>query len=255
MREWPGLFARVAERYRPCGRATPRYVASKLRRDPVYRAILGEPGDFGDVLDLGCGRGQLGITLLEAGRARSVLGMDCNSAQLGKAERAARGLPFRGLSADLNESQALLGYDTVVIVDVLYQLPAGVQLRLLRQVARAARQRVLVRTLDPDRGLRSALTLGLERLGRRLSPNSGACVNALPIPALVRVLESQGFRVSAAPCWGATPFANVLLSARLLPHRLDEGGDAVVMSREERVIVASDRQPQAGPLGDYVDDP
>src|SRR3954468_4398744 len=56
------LSARVARRYRACGRFAQHYVAAKLRRDPVHRAVLalaaGEA--LGDVVDVGCGRGQLG---------------------------------------------------------------------------------------------------------------------------------------------------------------------------------------------------
>jgi SAM-dependent methyltransferase len=229
--ERSGLFDRVAERYRACGRGTQHYVASKLRRDPVCGAILDEPGSFGDVLDLGCGRGQFGITLLEAGRARSVTGIDYNSHHLKKAEFAGEGLRFLAVELDLDQAQTLLPCDTVTMIDVLYQLRIDAQLKLLGQAAQVARERLLIRTLDPDRGLRSAFSLGLERLGHYLSPNAGAYVNALPVPVLVRTLKNQGFKVSVAPCWSGTPFANVLISARLLPHRFDKGGDVVTMPR------------------------
>ena len=51
-----------------------------------------------------------------------------------------------------------------------YQLEPVVQIALLRAAARAAQRRVLIRTLDPDLGMRSTLTLRLERLMQRLSP-------------------------------------------------------------------------------------
>ncbi|MGH7042962.1 MAG: hypothetical protein ACREFY_12635, partial [Acetobacteraceae bacterium] len=95
-----------------------------------------------------------------------------------------------------------------------YQLPTVAQHALLAQAARAARALVLVRTLDPARGPRSVLTLGLERAIRRLSPHSGAVVNPRPVAELAGVLEAAGFAVSLAPCWQGTPFANVLLTAR-----------------------------------------
>ena len=59
---------------RDCGRFVRGYVAGKLRRDPVHRDVLGlATGEaFGEVIDIGCGRGQLALALLEAGLARSV---------------------------------------------------------------------------------------------------------------------------------------------------------------------------------------
>jgi SAM-dependent methyltransferase len=216
------LFAAVAERYRCCGGATWRYVSGKLRRDPVYRALLAEPGDYGQVLDIGCGRGQLGLALLLAGRARAVVGLDANLAHLRQAERAASGLPMTMSVQDLAHVQDLPPSDTVVIVDVLYQLDTDVQLRVLRQAARAARRSLLIRTLDPDRGWRSGLTLALEQLIRRVSPHSGARVNALAVPILASALQARGFAVQVTPCWKGTPLSNVLLSAcRLLPQGVD----------------------------------
>ena len=103
---------------------------------------------------------------------------------------------------------------TVLLVDVLYQLEAGVQLALVRTAARAARQRILIRALDPDRGMRSALTIGLERLMRRVSPHSGKHVDVVPVARLTETLSEAGFAVSIAPCWQGTPFANVLIIGR-----------------------------------------
>ena len=54
------------------------------------------------------------------------------------------------------------------------------------------KDQLLIRTLDPDRGWRSALGLGLERLGRRVWPNSGAHVAPRPVPALLDVLAEEG---------------------------------------------------------------
>jgi hypothetical protein len=184
-----------------------------------------------------------------------VLGIDCNIAHLEQATRAAAGLSFRTQAGELDRKQALPRADTVLIVDVLYQLRSDAQRELLRQAARAARHRVLVRTLDPRRGLRSAFTLTLERVFRRIAPNSGGHVNPLPLDVLAHVLESEGFAVVAAPCWQGTPFANVLLSAiRLLPQRVDQSGEAVVVAGEEGVVVAADGEAQAGALGDHVYD-
>ena len=220
-RDRGALFAAVAARYAGSGRAARQYVAAKLRRDPVHRAMLALAAEtpFGAVLDLGCGRGQLGLALLVAGGARSVRGLDRGADRLAEAARAGAGLAFDAECRDLSRAGALPEADTVLIVDVLYQLETAAQTALLQAAARAARALVLVRTLDPDRGWRSALTLGLERALRRISPHSGAHVNPRPVAELAGVLHAEGFAVESVPCWDGTPFANVLLTARRVPAR------------------------------------
>lgn len=127
------VLARAADRYRAAGRFGRHYVSAKLRRDPVYADLLALAGDagFGDVADVGCGRGQLGVALLEAGAARSVLGLDWNPAHLRQAQRAASGLAFRAVVQDLGCDAALPAADTVVLIDVLYQLDDAAQAALL----------------------------------------------------------------------------------------------------------------------------
>lgn len=216
------LVAAVAARYAGCGGLVRGYVAGKLRRDPVSRAVLAEAAreGLGEVVDLGCGRGQLGVALLVAGAARSVVGLDLTPRALAQAARAGAGLGFRAEARDLARDASVPPADTVLIVDVLYQLPDTAQMALLAAAAGAARRRVLIRMLDPGRGARSVLTVALERLVRRLSPHSGAVVEPRPVAEAVAVLRAAGFAVEVTPCWRGTPFANVLLIARrvgLLP--------------------------------------
>jgi SAM-dependent methyltransferase len=214
--DFRATFERVAHRYRGCGRFAHRYVAAKLHRDPVHREVMRMAAreTFGDVVDLGCGRGQLAIALLEAGLASSVWGLDRNPAHLDQARRAAGGLAFEATVRDLAVRQDIPATATVLLIDVLYQLEPRSQLALLHAAARAARQRVVIRTLDPARGLRSILTLTLEWLMRPLSPHSGRNVAALPIARLAGILAHAGFVVSSTPCWEGTPFANVLVIGR-----------------------------------------
>jgi SAM-dependent methyltransferase len=209
-------LAETARRYRACPRFTRHYVASKLRRDPVHREVLAmaarEP--FGDVVDLGCGRGQLGVALLAAELARSVLGVDRAGSALADARQAAAGLPFATRQGNMAADPGVPACDTVLLVDVLYQLGAGPALRLLRAAAGAARERVIVRSLDPAQGWRSRLARGLERSARPWWPHAGRRVEPLPVPVLLDALREAGFTAEAAPCWQGTPFANVLIAAK-----------------------------------------
>lgn len=210
------LFRRTAWRYRDCGRFARGYVAAKLHRDPVNRAILAlaMKEAFGDVVDVGCGRGQLGVVLLEAGLARSVVSLDCHVGHVQQARRAAAGLAFSASVRDLAACQQVPAAMTVLLVDVLYQLEPRVQLALLQAAVRASRQRIIIRTLDPGLGLRSSLTFWMEKLMRWVSPHSGRHVAARPVSCIVQTLNQGGFISSVIPCWQGTPFANVLIIGR-----------------------------------------
>jgi SAM-dependent methyltransferase len=213
------LLTRVASRYRGCGRFAAHYVAGKLRHDPLTGALLAlaaeGPGDgFGAVADLGCGRGQFAALLLEAGLARSVVGLDASPRLLAQARDALHGLGFAGRLQDLAADAAVPQADTVLILDVLYQLPTAAQARLLQAACRSARRLVVIRTADPAQGGRAWLTRRLEQAGLRLWPHAGAMVNARPIDWIAGHLAAAGWLVRVAPCWAGTPFGNVLLTAR-----------------------------------------
>jgi predicted RNA methylase len=64
------------------------YVATKLVTDPALDAITGLSGPFGCVVDLGCGFGQIGLALLELGRATSCLGIDSDEKRVWVARQA-----------------------------------------------------------------------------------------------------------------------------------------------------------------------
>jgi SAM-dependent methyltransferase len=209
------LCGAVAARYRVCGRFAFHYVTSKLRRDPLTAAMLalGRVRPFGEVVDIGCGRGQFAALLLEAGLADSVLGVECNAALLAQAHHAMRGLSFEGQLRDLTHDPRVHSGETILLVDVLYQLPTQVQKVLIEACAAAARDRILIRMADPSRGWRAHFTRFAERAARRIWPNAGATVNARPIDVAVEILCACGYAVTVAPCWAGTPFSNVIVIA------------------------------------------
>jgi SAM-dependent methyltransferase len=202
----------VAARYR--GITTRGFVRGKLKRDPVVPALLALP-PFGQVLDLGCGRGQLAIALLLAGQARAVTGLDLDAGKIARATAAARDLPARFAVADL-AAAPIPPCDTALLIDVLVQMPPGAQDALMARVIAAAPPRVIIRAFDPDRGWRSAVGLFIDRLRRRLGGDLGlrGTVAPRPVAALRAPLEAAGYAVSVAPCWAGTPLPNVLLVAQ-----------------------------------------
>lgn len=207
-----GALARqVAARYR--GRATQGFVRGKLRGDPVLPALLALP-PLGAVVDLGCGRGQLGIALLLAGRTDTLTGLDLDAAKLAQATASSRGLPARFAAADL-ASAAIPSCDTILLIDVLLQMPQDAQRALLARIAAVAPSRIVIRTFDPDRGWRSAVGSAMEHVRRILGADLGrrGAFAPLPVRDLAHLLEAAGYRVTVTPCWAGTPLPNVLMLA------------------------------------------
>ena len=208
-------LARTAARYRRCARFTRHYVASKLKRDPIHLALLdlarAEP--FGDVVDIGCGRGQITVALLEAGVARRSTALDWAGSSLADLQLAGEGLPIETIARDLSRDFRIPPGDTALIIDVLYTMERSAALALLNAAADAARQRVILRSLDPHAGWRGRFAVMLERAARPFWPHAGARVDPLPPATLAASLEARGYRTRMLPCWGKTPFANVLIVA------------------------------------------
>ena len=202
----------VAARYR--GATTRGFVRGKLKRDPVVPALLALP-PLGDVLDLGCGRGQLGLALVLTGRARSIIGLDLDATKIARASAAAQGLPARFAVADL-ATASLPPCDTALLIDALVQMHPPAQAALLARIVAGAPARIVIRAFDPDRGWRSALGLTIDRLRRRLGGDLGLAgtVAPQPIATLRAPLEAAGYAVSVTPCWAGTPLPNVLLLAQ-----------------------------------------
>ncbi|WP_424813603.1 methyltransferase domain-containing protein [Roseococcus sp. YIM B11640] len=208
------LAARVVDRYAGCSRYARGFVQGKLLTDPATGAILrlaAAKGGFGRVADLGCGRGQVGLALLLAGLAESVAGLDLDAGKIADAKRAAAGLPAGYEAADLALAP-VPPCDTVLIFDVLLQMPVRAQLDLVARMAEAAQRRVVIRAFDPDCGWRARLGSAMEEAGRRLR-RDGSAFEPLPLARLEAPLRERGFQTRVTPCWGWTPLPNVMLVA------------------------------------------
>jgi SAM-dependent methyltransferase len=190
------------------------FARGKLQGDPATAAIAGL-GALGSVLDLGCGRGQLALLLLEAEVAERVHGVDWDGAKVAFASRAAEGLRATFETGDVREA-AGGPFDTVLLVDVLHYFSREVQDALLDRAASLVKPggRIVVREADRGRGLRSLTTRIQEGVGTWARVNVGERVLFRDVEReLVPRLERLGFDASVVPCWGSTPFSNVLLVA------------------------------------------
>jgi len=225
---WVHAVERVAGRYAPADGATAaersrfHYVRTKLLGDPVARLVAdveGEaPGALGEVLDIGTGRGQLPILLVELGRATSARGVDWDEAKVEAGrEAAARGAP---LAVTLERGDArsadYVPADTVLLIDLIHYFTIDEQDEILRRAAAAVRPggRLLVREADTERGIRSVLTLLEERVFTAVHFNRGERVRFRPAREIAARLTEAGLACEVRPAWGRTPFSNVLVVGR-----------------------------------------
>jgi uncharacterized protein (TIGR03546 family) len=205
-------MARTRARYEAAPIADRYYVAGKLAFDPVFRLVDELTGDFGRVLDLGCGRGQLGLLLLERGRVGSLRGVDSDPRKIDVARAAGPEAEFR--VGDVASSE-IPSADTILLVDVLHYLPLAEQDELLRTACRALdrRGRLLVRELDADPSARSATTRLFEWWARAIGLNRGRATHYRSAADITRVLEAAGLSCRVQGASERTPFANVLIVA------------------------------------------
>ncbi len=210
-----GAIRRTLERYRRAPVSDRMYVAGKLQHDPVVTEISALAGDFGRVLDAGCGRGQLGLCLLELGRVSSLAGFDSDERKLGLAREAGGG------QADFQVRDLATSKwprcDTAMLIDVLHYLPISEQDEILAHAVRAVGPggRVLVREVDGAAGVRSVVTRFAERIATLMRLNRGrAPLSYRAAREIIDRLEALGTSCQLSAASQGTPFANVLIVAR-----------------------------------------
>lgn len=211
-------FERTRRRYRNAPRGDRAYVRGKLARDPVCSAILELRAPLGFTVDAGCGRGQLGLLLLEAGRAERLCGFDWDTRKVELARRAAAGTAARYRVGELS-GEPIPRCDTVLLVDVLHYLKPGEQQALLERAAASLTGggRLLIRDVDSAGGLGARLAMAFERWGWRLGMNRASGLHFLSAAELLSKLEALGLSVRAIETGAAGVLANVLVVATRSP--------------------------------------
>lgn len=209
------LIERVARRYATV--SARMYAKGKLGNDPVAAQLLTLAGvdGLGRVVDVGCGRGQMGLLLLEAGKATSVRGFDWDAPKVADGNRAAAADPALAAVYETGDlrTHPIPPCDTLLLLDVLHYLTDVQQAALMDRIARADARTILVRELDPDRGWRSFTTRAQEAVTTFVGYNVGERVRVRPIRDVTTALEAAGYVVRVDPSWGSTPFANVAITA------------------------------------------
>lgn len=230
---WLALRNAASAPYREAGRFAWHFARGKLGRDPVFRHIIthGLIAPSARVLDIGCGQGLLasllrsGADLAEQGRWPSawapapvgarVTGIELMPRDVQRAQ-AALGEAAEFICGDMRSTPFPNVY-TVVILDVLHYISIAEQDAVLARVRAAlpVGGTLLLRIGDAasKRGFWAsqwvdAIVTFIR--GHRVTPQFGR-----PLSAWVAQLESLGFAVKSVPMSEGTPFANVLLEARV----------------------------------------
>ncbi len=234
------LLAAASAYYKPAGLFARNFAHGKLKRDPVFRAILAQGLLAGRarVLDLGAGQGLLAAWLLAARSAyareragawpqswpappdfASYLGIEINPQEVRRARRAFAldpGALVQIVHGDIRN----VDYgtpDAVVILDVLHYNDYASQERILGRVRTALVPGglLLMRIGDAEGGLGFTLSKAVDRtvaLARRGRWSALQCRGRAEWLALLRRV---GFVTRSIPMSAGTPFTNLLLLAQV----------------------------------------
>ncbi|MEP7101541.1 MAG: class I SAM-dependent methyltransferase [Burkholderiales bacterium] len=231
--EWPTLLDAACAPYRSAGRFAWHFARGKLGIDPVFRHMLhaGLIAPKARVLDIGCGQGLLASLLQRCGEfERSgrwpsgwapaptpahVTGIEMMPRDVSRA-KVALGDSAEFICGDMRHTP-FPEVDTVVILDVLHYITIPEQNEVLARVRRAlpAGGTLLLRIGDAAATRGFVTSQWVDRVvtfvrGHRVVPQF-----CRTLTAWTTQLESLGFAVRSQPMSQGTPFANVLLVARV----------------------------------------
>lgn len=232
------LVDRAAAPYRRAGRFAWHFARGKFGGDPAFAALLSHGLLTGreQILDIGCGQGLLTAWLLTAQdaareghwpaqwpaapRPSKVRGIELMPRDVRRAEEALRAELRSGRASFVAADMCCADFgraDAVVILDALHYIPLPAQDDVLRRVrdTLAPGGVLVLRIGDAAAGLRFKFSTWVDHVASALRGQRLSRFHYRPLVEWQRALIALGFTVQAQPMSRGTPFANVLLVARV----------------------------------------
>ncbi|MDB5944929.1 MAG: putative SAM-dependent methyltransferase [Ramlibacter sp.] len=232
------LVQRAAAPYRSLGQYPWRFGLGKLGGDPAFAQLLARGLLTGrqHVLDIGAGQGLLTAWLLAASEAaqqgrwpaqwpaapapRTVHGIELMQHDVDRASQALGGAIRQGVASFVAADMRKADFgraDAVVILDVLHYVPIADQDEVLRRVRDALSPGgvLLLRIGDRAGGLPFWISYGVDALVTTLRGHRLTRLYCRPLAQWQEQLRALGFDVQVQPMSEGTPFANIMLVARL----------------------------------------
>lgn len=227
------LIDSAAAPYRSAGRFAWHFARGKLGGDPVFAGMLehGLLPHRARILDIGCGQGLLASWLLSA-KALHERGMWPRHWPKAPDPVSLHGIEL--MPRDVERARDALGNaatftvgdmctadfgkaDAVVILDVLHYVPIEAQDDVLRQVRDALSPggTLILRVGDADGGWPFRFSVWVDHVVTFARGHRNSRLYCRPLSAWQAALAALGFRVATIPMNKGTPFANILLVAKL----------------------------------------
>jgi SAM-dependent methyltransferase len=230
------LFDNAVAPYVQAGKFAMHFARGKLSGDPVFREILqrGLIAPDSHVVDIGCGQGLLSAWLLAAGnmafdadwpkdwgsapRNVTVKGIELMPADVERANTAlkAHAKRFTFEVGDMCTS-AFGKAETVAILDVLHYVPFAAQEEVLARVRDALSPKglLILRIGDAGGGWGFKVSNWVDSVVFFMRGHKSSRLYCRTLSEWTGVLQKIGFQVETKPMSEGTPFANVLMLARL----------------------------------------
>jgi uncharacterized protein (DUF2062 family) len=190
------------------------FVRWKMRLDRIFSLLAAEDLGTGTVVDLGCGYGNTLCFTAVHHPERRLVGCDLSGHRIDVAKAALRSFNADPVVEDVR-SFPLPEASLILILDVLQYLSAEEQLALLKRCCAALEPggRLIFRVHDRERGLRTLLTLGLDRL-LFTAEHVGAGPTILQAEQYRNALIEAGMMVESRRFRNRLPLAHILFFAR-----------------------------------------
>lgn len=227
------LLDKATVPYRPAGRFAWHFARGKLSGDPMFAGLLehGLIPQRARIVDIGCGQGLLASWLLAAQAMHkqgqwpthwhpapepaSIHGIELMPRDV---ERARRALGNAATFTVGDMCKTDFGRaDAVVILDVLHYVNIAAQNDVLRRVRDALQPdgTLILRVGDADGGLPFKFSVLVDHVVTFARGHRNSRLYCRPLSQWRAELQKLGFTVDTLPMNKGTPFANILLVARL----------------------------------------